>query len=135
MSAHQVLNFVLRPLTLATAVTGFSIYGFAEDTTLGKMDYESNCAVCHGQNGKGDGPVSVELRTKPPDLTLIAKKNGGVFPTELLYRIIDGIRTNRAHGNYEMPLWGRVFLRSETEEVARDRILTIIEYLKAIQVK
>src|SRR5262245_7081187 len=64
----------------------------------GYTSYETNCAACHGQNGKGDGPVSAELRTKPSDLTLIAKKNGGVFPGDVLYRIIDGRRTIRAHG-------------------------------------
>jgi mono/diheme cytochrome c family protein len=74
----QVMNFVLRAPILVTAITGFSTCGFAQDTNLGKIDYESSCAACHGRNGKGDGPVSPELRTKPSDLTLIAKKNGGV---------------------------------------------------------
>jgi hypothetical protein len=74
-----------------------------------------------------------ELRTRPSDLTLIAKKNGGVFPTDVLYRIIDGRRTIRAHGSYEMPVWGSVFLSSVPENVARNRILAIIGYLKSIQ--
>jgi hypothetical protein len=30
----------------------------------------SATGICHGENGKGDGPVSAELRTKPSDLTL-----------------------------------------------------------------
>ena len=60
---------MLKPLIIASAITGFSLYGFAEDTNLGKIDYESSCAACHGQTGKGDGPVSAELRTKPSDLT------------------------------------------------------------------
>ena len=135
MSTHQTMNFVFKALILAGAITVFSTCGFAEDADLGKMNYESNCAACHGQNGKGDGPVSVELRTKPSDLTLIAKRNGGVFPADVLYRIIDGRRTIRAHGTYEMPVWGFVFQRSDPEDVARNRILTIIAYLKSIQLK
>ena len=131
MSTHQTMNFVFKALILA----GVSTCGFAEDADLGKMNYESNCAACHGQNGKGDGPVSVELRTKPSDLTLIAKRNGGVFPVDVLYRIIDGRRTIRAHGTYEMPVWGFVFQRSDPEDVARNRILAIIAYLKSIQLK
>ncbi|HEY7245137.1 MAG TPA: cytochrome c [Xanthobacteraceae bacterium] len=128
------MKFALRPLITVTAIIGFSTCGSAEDTNLGKIDYESSCAACHGQNGKGDGPVSPELRTKPSDLTLIAKKNGGVFPSEVLYRIIDGRRTVRAHGTFEMPVWGLVF-RSESEDVARKRILAIIDYLKTIQIR
>jgi mono/diheme cytochrome c family protein len=86
MSTHQTMNFVFKALILAGAITVFSTCGFAEDADLGKMNYESNCAACHGQNGKGDGPVSVELRTKPSDLTLIAKRNGGVFPADVLWK-------------------------------------------------
>jgi mono/diheme cytochrome c family protein len=129
------MNFVFKALILAGAITVFSTCGFAEDADLGKMNYESHCAACHGQNGKGDGPVSVELRTKPSDLTLIAKRNGGVFPADVLYRIIDGRRTIRAHGTYEMPVWGFVFQRSDPEDVARNHILAIIAYLKSIQLK
>ena len=135
MRTHQVVNVVLGPLILASTMTGFSLCGFAEDANLGKMEYESRCAACHGQNGKGNGPVSAELRTKPTDLTLIAKKNGGVFPSEVLHRIIDGRRTIRAHGSYEMPVWGSIILRSESEEIERNRISAIIGYLKTIQIQ
>lgn len=135
MSTHQEMKSVLKPLMLASALAAFSTCGFAQDIDLGKMNYESNCAACHGQSGKGDGPVSVELRAKPTDLTLIAKRNGGVFPAEVLYQIIDGRKTVRAHGTYEMPVWGFVFLRSDPEDVARNRILAIIAYLKSIQLE
>ena len=135
MSPHKAMNSVLKPLILASAISAFGTCGFAEDIDLGKMNYESNCAACHGQNGKGDEPVSGELRTKPSDLTLIANRNGGVFPADVLYRIIDGRRTIRAHGTYEMPIWGSIFLRSDPEDVARNRILAIIAYLKSIQIE
>jgi len=98
------------------------------------MDYESSCAACHGEDGKGHGPVSAELRTKPTDLTLLATKNGGVFPAGVLYRVIDGRGTARAHGTFEMPVWGFVFQRSGPD-VARNRILAIIDYLRSIQLK
>ena len=108
---------------------------FAEETNLGKMDYESSCAACHGENGKGDGAVKVELKTKPTDLTLLAKNNGGVFPTDVLYQIIDGRRTVRAHGTFEMPVWGFEFQRSGSDDVTRNRILAIVAYLRSIQLK
>jgi mono/diheme cytochrome c family protein len=129
------VNFVLKSLILATAIMSFSTHGFAEDIYSGKTDYESNCAACHGQTGKGDGPLSTELRTKPPDLTLIARRNGGVFPADVLYRIIDGRRTIRAHGAYEMPVWGLLLLGNDSEGPAPNRIFAIIAYLRSIQLE
>jgi cytochrome c len=64
MSTHQAVKFVIKPLILASAITGLSTCGFAEDTNFGKVDYESSCAACHGQNGKGDGPVSGRAENK-----------------------------------------------------------------------
>jgi mono/diheme cytochrome c family protein len=31
--------------------------------------YADNCAVCHGDEGKGDGPIAASLTPRPPDLT------------------------------------------------------------------
>ena len=56
----------------------------------GKAEYHSSCAPCHGSDGKGTGPVSAGLKVPPPDLTVLAKKNNGVFPFNSVYEIIDG---------------------------------------------
>jgi mono/diheme cytochrome c family protein len=100
-----------------------------------QMDYETSCASCHGKSGKGDGPVAAELRTRPPDLTILARKNDGVFPGEVLYQIIDGRKTIRAHGTYEMPVWGFVFQSASGDEAIKSRIFGIIDYLKSMQIK
>ena len=135
MRQREVLHVALRPLMVAGVImTGVATSVLCDDSSSGKAAYESNCAACHGQSGKGDGPAGAELRTKPSDLTSIAKRNGGVSPTEIVYRVIDGTRTKRVHGNYEMPVWGYVF-GSEPEDVVRRRILAIIDYLQTIQVK
>lgn len=34
----------------------------------GQKVYETHCMVCHGQKGKGDGPVSVKMALKPPSV-------------------------------------------------------------------
>src|SRR3974377_2575154 len=47
----------------------------------GKELYLDHCAVCHGVDGKGNGPAAPALKTAPPDLTLLAKNNGGKFPS------------------------------------------------------
>jgi mono/diheme cytochrome c family protein len=99
----------------------------AQATDAGKAQYIMSCASCHGENGKGDGPAAQARRAPPPDLTLLAKRNEGAFPNEVVSRIVDGSRTLRAHGNYEMPVWGRSFTRKQ--------VAAMIEYLKTIQVK
>lgn len=133
MNVYQAIKMLLKWLVIADAIIGFSACGFAQDNDSGKAEYQSSCAACHGMNGKGDGPLSGELRTTPSDLTLLAKNNGGVFPAKVLYEIIDGRKTIRAHGSYEMPVWGNVFSREP--KFAQTRILAIVDYLKIIQVK
>jgi mono/diheme cytochrome c family protein len=98
----------------------------------GETDYGVACAACHGRSGKGDGPVAPELRTSPPDLTLLAKKNNGVFPDRLVKQTIDGRQSLRAHGSFEMPVWGSVFSQLQPDR-AEDRIGRIVEYIKSLQ--
>ena len=105
-------------------------------------------------DGKGKGPVSELLKVPPPDLTILAKKNNGVFPTNAVYETIYGSRTIAAHGTREMPIWGDRFnpiynlphnvdpfydsldpSRELREVVVRTRILAVIDYLSRIQQK
>lgn len=66
-----------------------------------------NCAQCHGADAKGDGPRSAALRTKPADLTLLARKNNGVFDAGAIYQLIDGREPgSRPHLSADMPIWG-----------------------------
>jgi len=119
-------NFAIKFLVVSTII-GVSATVFGQDAQPGKVDYDSLCAGCHGTNGRGDGPFSEQLRSKPSDLTMIAKSNDGVFPTAVIYQIIDGRRTLRAHQAHTMPVWGN--------RAPSVRILAIIDYLKTIQVK
>jgi copper transport protein len=41
----------------------------AESIATGQALFSTNCAPCHGQTGKGDGPVGVTLNPRPADLT------------------------------------------------------------------
>jgi mono/diheme cytochrome c family protein len=134
-----VVRLLIKLLVAAAVIAGCGGSVFADDASSAKADFEASCAACHGKSGKGDGPVAEELRTKPSDLTMLAKKNDGVFPTEIVTLIIDGrttIRgTIRAHGTSDMPVWGPVFQRAGSNDAAGRRISAIIDYLKSIQVK
>lgn len=118
----------------------------ADRLDIGKSEYESACAVCHGRTGKGEGPLKSQLVSRVPDLTVLSKNNNGVFPFDRVYQIIDGRQEVKTHGPREMPVWGRAFNMessiyfenyppSDTESAARSRILAVIEYLYRLQAK
>jgi hypothetical protein len=70
--------------------------------------YQTYCAVCHGKTADGDGPTASVLKAHVPNLTEIAKRNGGVFPFARVQKIIDGTESaGLRHGTREMPIWGR----------------------------
>ena len=97
--------------------------------------FRTYCASCHGADARGAGPMADHLRRLPPNLTSFALRNGGVFPSERLRRIIDG-RDIPAHGSFEMPVWGDAFRRTReglSEEAAAARIDAIVRHLAAIQ--
>jgi len=102
----------------------------------GRALFLTYCASCHGADARGGGPVADLLRARPPSLTQFAVRNHGVFPAERLHRIIgaeDG--SLRAHGSFEMPVWGDAFRTREglNDEAVRGRIEAIVHFLSTIQ--
>jgi mono/diheme cytochrome c family protein len=103
--------------------------------------YEGLCSSCHGASGRGDGPVSSLIKTGVPDLTRMAQREGGEFPTEDVRRTIDGRWDRRAHGARDMPVWGWQFYNSANQNDAEERarvdsmIDRLVGYLRSIQVE
>ena len=75
------------------------------DIATGQDLFRAYCAQCHGPAGKGDGPIAQMLAIETPDLTRIAARNGGPFPTGEVAMKIDGRSPLLAHGG-KMPLFG-----------------------------
>ena len=115
-------------LMIAVVIIGLHTSGWAQDTDPGKTAYLSSCAPCHGVDGKGNGFISAVLKTPPADLTMLAKRNDGVFPIAAVNEIIDGRMLIAAHGNREMPIWG-------ADVMVQSRIAVIVDYLNRIQQK
>ena len=64
--------------------------GFGSPPKSGATLFAQNCAICHGANARGAGAAAVNLEQVPPDLTLIAERNGGLFPSDDVLAKIHG---------------------------------------------
>src|SRR5262249_80915 len=89
------------------------------DQQIGTVDgpelFKQYCAVCHGLDAKGNGPMAVSLKKAPADLTHISARNGGMFPRARVEQIISG-NTRAAHGTHEMPVWGPIFSQVDRDQ-------------------
>ncbi|MBX3141388.1 MAG: respiratory nitrate reductase subunit gamma [Trueperaceae bacterium] len=52
--------------------------------------FATNCSVCHGPSGAGDGPAAANLPVRPADLAA-GRVKAGTDPTQLYYRVAAGI--------------------------------------------
>ena len=107
-----------------------------KQTVAGGELFRTYCATCHGTAARGDGPLASSMTRKPSDLTEIAKRNGGAFPTELVYRTIDGKNPVRGHGGPDMPVWGDAFARSRDggdPAKVKQLIQSLVDFLESIQ--
>jgi mono/diheme cytochrome c family protein len=139
MKIQGLAKLLLLSLT-ATACTVALAQGRKD---LGKREYDNNCAVCHGSDARGMGVYNELLKTSAPDLTTLAKRNGGVFPVARMYDVIEG--AGKGHGTRDMPLWGQEYrikageyfgdLPYNPEAFASGRILALIDHLNRLQVK
>jgi mono/diheme cytochrome c family protein len=104
----------------------------------GSALFKTYCASCHGVSAKGDGPLAEHLRSRPPDLTQLAKRSGGKFDAEDVQRVIDGRKPLKGHGGPDMPVWGDAFKRSGqgmSEDAVKTRIRSLTEFLESLQPK
>jgi len=101
----------------------------------GRDIYMDRCGVCHGDDGKGNGPAVGSLKVAPADLTLLTMRYGGTFPTEQVKKIVGDWVDITAHGSREMPIWGDLFhpKRAADQQIANDRFKSLVVYLESIQ--
>jgi mono/diheme cytochrome c family protein len=135
-----------RLLTLSAAVSLLvGVTGTSFAASMGEEEYKSSCAGCHGMDGKGNGSFSEFLKGGAPSLRVLSKNNGGVFPYDRVYKIIDGRTAVKGHGSSEMPIWGKEYTADSvkthgpffgeyySEGAIRSRVLSLIDYLHKLQ--
>ncbi len=139
-------NPVMRKAIFVLGLTFLSPLAIAgPEFDLGKQEFDANCATCHGSSGKGDGAFSDMLLVTIPDLTTLSARNGGKFPVDRIYGVIDGRAELRAHGLRQMPVWGNYYTMMplhetddypyDAEAFVRSRIVALTDYLNRLQGK
>lgn len=136
---------ILKPvLPLVTMLAlGACVLGHgAAKTPSGADDFADFCSSCHGVSGKGDGALATSLPHRPADLTGLAKRAGGTFPTTKVMAKIWGY-TGGKSGAAVMPAFAPLL---DSDLIPYDggdgimsptpmRLIQIAEYLKTLQAK
>jgi mono/diheme cytochrome c family protein len=96
--------------------------------------YRHYCATCHGRDAKGNGPAAAALKVPPPDLTVLARRQNGVFPAGEVEAIIRGGTAITGHGSDEMPVWGPIFRALDPSDArVKARISSLVSHIASIQ--
>ena len=105
------------------------------DPTSGAQMYKDYCAACHGAKGMGDGPAVKFLKAAPPDLSLLAQRNGGRFSAAYVSQVLRSGTNPQSHRRSEMPLWWSKFRDLDTKNIAELRIQNLITFIESLQRK
>jgi mono/diheme cytochrome c family protein len=129
-----LLGAVLLPAQDNTKIKKVPVTASA--AASGKEMFGAYCASCHGVAGKGNGPAAGALKKQPADLTTLAQKNGGKFPTaRVMSSIQDGVQDS--HGSKDMPVWGPVLsaVSNNSPMMVTQRISNLNAYIESLQAK
>jgi len=103
---RMILTRTLIFAFTTAAVIAMIPHARPQNADQGQIQFLLNCAGCHGTDAKGSGPMSAKLDTKPADLTVLAKRNHGLFDAGAVYQMIDGRNARLSHHSAEMPILG-----------------------------
>ncbi len=126
-------------LTIFTLMVG-CVESDMPEPPEGQALFQANCALCHGVSGKGDGASGAGLSPPPADLTMIASRNAGDFPTARVLSAIDGYTRAQLPGQ-DMPEFGLLLQGDLVPVDAGGGVLTptprplaaLLVYLEGIQ--
>ncbi len=137
MSSQWLAPLVLAACLAARAAAAEQDPRLVITSMVGRDLFEFYCAVCHGRDGKGAGPMAIALKTRPADLTVIARRNGGQFPrAKVIGFVSDAQPPIVSHGPREMPVWGPIFRGLDASDTrARLRIENLVSYIESMQAK
>ena len=99
--------------------------------------FSSLCTPCHGVDGKGHGPIVIEYKTPPVDLTVLSQNNHGRFPEAHVIHVLEFGADVPSHTSVEMPVWGPKLgkINQKDPNDKELRIHSLSHYLETIQVR
>jgi mono/diheme cytochrome c family protein len=99
----------------------------------GKEMFGAYCAPCHGLDGTGNGPAATALKKMPADLTQLAAKSGGKYPSAHVFATLKQV-DSPVHGSKEMPVWGTLLSSvSSSEAETQLRMNNLVSYVQSLQ--
>ena len=129
---------LIAAILAAAACTPQESPSVSRDT--GRAIFAENCASCHGPAARGDGPLAAGLNTPPADLTRIASRRNGVWPSLEVMSIVDGY-TRRTNPRDGMPVISGLTKgplvdfdtgNGITKQVPA-RLVAVVTYLESVQ--
>ncbi len=106
----------------------------AETEVIGQAAFMRYCALCHGLDGRGLGPLAEALSKHPPDLTQLAKNNEGKFPASRVTETIEKGGT-AGHGSMRVLEWSKYFGEKLGDTEVAPMILDLTLYIEGLQEK
>ncbi|MFD1159035.1 c-type cytochrome [Roseovarius aestuarii] len=125
-------------LTLATVAGAVLAQGSELDD--GRDLFLYFCAECHGKDVASVGPLAEILAIEPPNLTNLAKRYAGTFPTDVVAMQVDGRIPVEAHSF--MPVFDpsldsdqmvALKLPSGQPLMVSEQLANLILYLQSVQ--
>ena len=103
----------------------------------GKQMFVQYCAACHGTDGRGNGPAAPAMKALPTDLTQLAKKNAGKYPSNQVAATLKFGSGAGPHGSADMPVWGPLFqsLDKYHDGAVQQRVSNLVGYIETLQAK
>ena len=121
------MNNIIHALALLvlTAVTIPEVSANPPAAYEGRRLYVSYCQLCHGTDGKGDGPLAKAMHISPADLTTTVRSRSDTILTKIITGEGRQTITGRDRHNLlseAMPEWKDVFSESQ--------VMALIAYLR-----
>jgi mono/diheme cytochrome c family protein len=116
-------------LLAALALAGVAMGCATVQEHQGRGVYDRHCVMCHGDGARGDGFFADRLLILPPDLTQLARENGGEFPATRVRLAITG-EGRDSHFSGAMPEFADLEVRGPSAEA---QLAAVVAYLESIQ--
>ena len=80
--------------------------------------YTKNCVTCHGAGGKGDGPASKAMKTKPQDFAVALKGKSDADITKTVKEGVVGSEGKATH--------------PKMTKLSDDELQSVVKYIKQL---